>query len=80
MEEALSLIKINPNVVDAPICPRILKQDTFTCRICDFHLPQCNTGHVCMLMPVMDKSFTHIGKIMCIRKRIQQHNSGVGST
>ena len=33
-----------------------------------------------MLISVKDTSFTCIGKTLCIRKRIQQHNSGVGST
>ena len=32
-----------------------------------------------MLISIKDMNFTYIGKTMCIRTRIQQHNSGVGS-
>ena len=80
MEEVLSLITINPNVVDAPICPHILTHATFPYRICDFPLPQYNTGYFYMLLLVKDKSFTCMDKTMSICKRIQQHDSGVGST
>ena len=48
--------------------------------MCDFPLPQCNTGCVCMLISVKDTLFTCVGKTMCIRERIHQHDSGVGST
>ena len=47
--------------------------------ICDIALPQCNTDYVYMLMSVNDHNFSYIGKMLSIRTRIQQHNSGVGS-
>ena len=52
---------------------------TFPYRICDVALPQCNTGNVYMLMSVNDHNFSYTGKTLSIRRRIQQHNSGVGS-
>ena len=80
MEEVLSLITINPNVANVPIRLRILTQAKFPYRTCDFPLPQHNTGCVHMLISFKDKSFSCIGKTMYIRKRIQQHNSGVSFT
>ena len=69
MKEVLLLITIN--VADISIRACVLIQASFPHRICDFPLPQCNTGYACMLMSVKDKSFTYIGQTIRICKRIQ---------
>ena len=80
MEEVLSLTTINS---DASVGPnqirRVFTPSSFPYRIRDSALPQCNTGHVYMLMSIKDMNFTCIGKTKCIRNRIQKHNSGVGA-
>ena len=77
MEEVLKLITINSMENESP---RVFTQSSFPYRVCDVVLPQCNTGYVYMLLSLRDNSFTYIGKTMNIRKRIQQHNAGVGSS
>ena len=52
---------------------------TFPFRICDISLPMCNTGYVYMLLSMRNKQYTYIGKTNSIRRRIREHNTGVGS-
>ena len=78
MEEVLQLITVGVNTHVLP-ARRVMTQATFPYRICDVSLPQCNTGYVYMLMSVNDHNYSYIGKTLSIRRRIQQHNSGVGS-
>ena len=80
MEDILGLVTINSNITNNPDRRnRVLTTSSFPYRIKDMTLPQCNTGYVYMLISIKDINFTYIGKTMCIRTRIQQHNSGVGS-
>jgi predicted GIY-YIG superfamily endonuclease len=59
---------------------RTMTQAAFPFRMCDVTLPQCRTGFVYMLMSIKRQNYTYIGQTICIRTRIQQHNSGYGST
>jgi predicted GIY-YIG superfamily endonuclease len=52
---------------------------SFPFRICDISLPMCNTGYVYMLLSMRNQQFTYIGKTDSIRRRIREHNTGVGS-
>jgi len=80
MEDILDLVTINSDINNNPERRnRVLSASSFPYRIKDMPLPQCNTGYVYMLISIKDMNFTYIGKTMCIRTRIQQHNSGVGS-
>ena len=78
-EEVLSLITINSNGNEAPQRKRMMNQDSFPFRTCDVSLPQCNTGFVYMLISIKDLSYTYIGMTDAIRRRVQEHNSGIGS-
>ena len=40
-------------------------------------LPQCNTGHVHMLMSIKRMNFACIGKTKCVRTRMQKQNHSV---
>ena len=77
MESVLSLITVNQNFVVE--FNHVMTQRTYPFRVSDVALPQCNTGYVYMLISIKDMNFTYIGATLSIRKRIQQHNSGVGS-
>ena len=70
MEQDLDLITMNSETITHR--SRTINQAAFPFRICGIALPQCRTGYVYML--------TYIGQTICIRTRIQQHNSGYGST
>jgi predicted GIY-YIG superfamily endonuclease len=81
MEEVLQLITVKTSLDDvaSPVHNRVMTQATYPYRICDVALPQCNTGYVYMLISLKDFNFSYIGKTLSIRRRIQQHNSGIGS-
>ena len=80
MEDILDLVTINSDTMSNPErTSRVLSASSFPYRIKDMTLPQCNTGYVYMLISIKDMNFIHIGKTMCIRTRIQQHNSDDGS-
>ena len=82
IETVLSVITINTvTSIDSLNTNQncVLTQNEYPYRICDVTLPQCNTGYVYMLISVKDMNFTYIGKTMSIRKRLQQHNTGIGS-
>ena len=57
----------------------MMNQDYFLFRTCDISLPQCNTGFVYMLISIKDLSYTYIGMTDAIRRRVDEHNSGIGS-
>ena len=78
MEEVLSIISVGSNS-QAANRRRIMTQTTFPYRICDNSLPQCNTGYVYMLVSMKNFNFSYIGQTHSISKRIQAHNTGVGS-
>ena len=78
MEQVLDLITMNSES-ETHRSPTI-NQAAFPFRICDIALPQCRTGYVYMLMSIKQQKYTYIGQTICIRTRIQQHNSGYGST
>ena len=84
MEEVLSLItirneNINDNEAENPR-HRQLTQSHYPFRICDVVLPQCNTGFVYMLLSIVRPTYSYIGETKCIRSRLEQHNSGHGSS
>ena len=79
MEMILDLITVYENEEEGRTPRNVMHTDTFPYRICDMSLPQCNTGYVYMLISLVDQSFVYIGMTTCIRKRVQQHNSGVGA-
>ena len=58
---------------------RTMTQREHPFRICDVSLPQCRTGFVYFLISVKHQDYTYIGECACLRTRIQQHNSGIGS-
>ena len=81
MEDVLQLITVGSDVETQPTGQRnrVMTQSSFPYRICDVSLPQCNTGYVYMLISVRDRNYSYIGKTNSIRRRIQEHNTGVGS-
>ena len=86
MDDVLELITVK-NPISQEVSPattqtsrRIMNPSSFPYRICDVILPQCNTGYVYMLLSMKDTNYTYIGKTLSIRRRIQEHNSGTGST
>ena len=85
MEEVLNLITIrngNTNDNEQAESPRHrqLTQSHYPFRICDVVLPQCNTGFVYMLLSITRPTYSYIGETNCIRSRLDQHNSGYGSS
>ena len=79
MEDVISIITVGTDVQQGISRHRMMTQRSFPYRIRDISLPQCNTGYVYMLISIKDTSFSYIGKTYSIRRRIQHHNSGVGS-
>ena len=78
MEQDLDLITMNSETITHR--SRTINQAAFPFRICGIALPQCRTGYVYMLMSIKQQKYTCIGQTISIRTRIQQHNSGYGST
>ena len=54
--------------------------EAYPFRICDISLPQCQTGYVYILMSLQQRKYVYIGQTKCLRRRIQEHNSGYGSS
>ena len=79
MEDVISTITVGTDVQQGISRHRMMTQRSFPYHIQDISLPQCNTGYICMLISIKDTRFSYIGKTYSIRRRIQQHNSGVGS-
>ena len=77
MEQVLRLITLNLDEIDIV---RTMTQNTFPFRICDITLPQCNTGFVYFLISIRRQNYAYIGQTICLRNRIQQHNSGSGAS
>jgi hypothetical protein len=80
MENVLSLITVNQEDCVLP-SERLLTYESYPLRICDAILPQCNTGFTYMLISIKRgaERFSYIGQTICLRKRLKQHNSGIGS-
>ena len=79
--EILDIITINRSNNTTPNATRrVMTTSSFPYRICDMSLPECKTGYVYMLISIKNQDFAYIGKTNCIRTRLRQHNSGVGST
>ena len=76
MERVLDVVCINRN--DNESIP-ILTQEANPFRICDTLIPNCNTGFVYFIVSVTDPSFSYIGQSLCLKTRLQRHNSGSGS-
>ena len=79
MEQVLDLVTINTRTEERNQS-RTMDQQHFPFRNCDITLPQCNTGYVYMLISVRTRDFTYIGTTANLRTRLQQHNTGNGSS
>ena len=77
METVLNLVTVNSRA-NPPV--RQMTQSSFPFRICDVSLPQCNTGFVYFLISIRRQSYAYIGETKEIRRRLNQHNSGHGSS
>ena len=77
MESVLNIISIDndPGQRDK----FIFRSSTYSYRIRDMPLPDCNSRFVYMLVSCKDTTDTYIGETKNIRRRLQQHNSGYGS-
>jgi hypothetical protein len=81
MEQVLDIVTINnSNEVEQQNQTNSFTQNNFPFRICDITLPQCRTGFVYMLISLRMTNYLYIGQTICVRQRIQQHNSGYGAT
>ena len=56
-----------------------MNQNSYPFRICDFALPQICSGYVYILILLRHPNYSYIGETICIRTRIQMHNSGNGA-
>ena len=56
-----------------------INQNSYPFRISDVQLPIVQSGYVYMLISLRHPGVTYIGETICIRTRIQMHNSGNGS-
>ena len=70
---------INSNTNEEMLSWTIL-QDDYPFRICDISLPQCNTGFIYFLISKPRKTFGDIGKTNCLRNRLRQYKSDLGSS
>ena len=76
MERVLDVICINRNDNESIT---ILTQEANPFRIYDTLIPNCNTKFVYFIVSVTDPSFSYIGQSLCLKTRLQMHNSGSGS-
>ena len=78
MENVLNLISVNAQTNNR--VTMIFNQTISNpYRICDINLPTCCSGFVYFLISCRDATYSYIGTTKCIRKRLNQHNSGFGS-
>ena len=56
-----------------------LNQNHYPFRVNDVQLPNVQSGYVYMLISLRHPNFSYIGETICIRSRIQMHNSGNGA-
>ena len=80
IEDVLDVVTLSPQdseVQRAPSTP--FTQQSFPLRICDVSLPQCRTGYVYLLISLKNPDHTFFGETICLRTRIQKHNSGYGA-
>ena len=80
MEEVISLTTINTDAsVGLGKIRRFFASSSFTHRIMNSMLPQCNTRYVHSLISIKYINFVSIDKTKCIRTRMQKYNYGVGA-
>lgn len=79
MEKVLDIVTINSDARDEGE-NFFIHTRTYPYRICDIPLPDCNTGYVYMLVSCKEQNFSYIGETISICRRLQQHNSGYGSS
>lgn len=72
----LNIITIN----EEQTTERVLTPEHFPFRIADMRLPEVDTGIVYMLNSLRRRSFIYIGKTNQPRRRLNNHNSGYGSS
>jgi predicted GIY-YIG superfamily endonuclease len=59
---------------------RVMTQENFPFRVSDLRLPEVDTGIVYMLNSMRRRAFVYIGKTNQPRRRLNNHNSGFGSS
>ena len=77
MENVMELASVNESSDDLQVS--VFHHQEFPFRLCDMHLPTCNTGFVYMLVSLHKPSFRYIGETVNILSRLNQHNSGHGA-
>ena len=85
IEEVLKLVTVNNdhdinqnNAMQRPTTQN-LNQNNYPFRVNDVQLPDVQSGYVYMLISLCHPNFSYIGETICIRSRIQMHNSGNGA-
>ena len=87
IDEVLNLVTVNndhphnnqDHAVQRPTTPQNLNQNHYPFRVNDVQLPDVQSGYVYMLISLRHPNFSYIGETICIRSRIQMHNSGNGA-
>ena len=77
MESVLSLIASNSNEA---YTPKHIDFHDYPFQIQDLPLPVCNTGYVYMILSTKDHNQNYIGQTLNLGRRLNEHNSGYGST
>ena len=77
MESVLSLISTNSREI---YYPRYIDFQSYPFEMKDLPLPICNTGYVYMLLSTKDHNQNYIGQTLNIGRRLNEHNSGYGSS
>ena len=80
MDHVLDIIMLNNSNKNEEMLSRTMLQDDYPFRICDISLPQCNTGFIYFLISKPRKTFGDIGKTNCLRNRLRQYKSDLGSS
>ena len=77
MENILSLVTINDYNINETSS---LNLTNFPYRVCDTSLPQDSSGYVYFLISIRTQDYIYIGECNNIISRLNQHNSGHGSS
>ena len=80
MELLLDIVTLTSSERNEGFLYWTMLQDKYPFQICDISSPQCKTGFVYFLISISWKTFVHIGKTNYLWNRLQQHNSGYGSS
>jgi hypothetical protein len=78
MDRKLHLLSINSEG-NAPDRYTFDTDSVLPYRICDYQLPEFDTGYVYLLCSMRVSTYTYIGQCKSIRKRLSAHNSGNGA-